>query len=438
MTAPAQPADSELSDVARILRDLIRIDTSNHGGALTRPEEPAADYVQAILDELGIPSTRYEREPGRTNLVARWAGVDPTLPALMLHAHLDVVPADPTTWTHPPFAGVIDDGMLWGRGAIDMKDFAAMMLAAVRRLVAEGFQPQRDVVLTFFADEEGGTELGSEWMAVAHPEAFAGVDTAISEGGGYSITVDGQRAYLMNTGEKGAYWLELTARGISGHGSLPAIDNPTLRIAEAVRAIGAIEWPLVMTDTTATLLERLREIAGLPASATPEQLALVAGPSATRIRAGLRDVSNVTRIAAGYKENVVPETATAIVDLRFIPGREDAALAHVREVVGPEIEVRVLMQLDAFETPFEGRVAEQVQAIIADVDPGAVVLPHLIPGGTDAKPLRRIGIRGYGFIPLRLPADFAFPRMFHGVDERVPLDALDFGEDVVRRLLAQQ
>jgi acetylornithine deacetylase/succinyl-diaminopimelate desuccinylase-like protein len=429
MTEPA------LSEVVRIARDLIRIDTSNYGGGRAEPEALAADYVESVLSGLGIPSVRYERAPGRTNLVARWSGTDPTLPALLLHAHLDVVPADPAAWTHPPFEGVIADGMLWGRGAIDMKNFAAMMLAAVGRLVGSGFTPQRDILLLFFADEEGGTEFGSDWLVDAHPEVFAGVESAIGEGGGYSVSVGGRRAYLMNTGEKGVLWLELLARGQAGHGSLPAVDNPTLKIAEAVRRVGRIEWPLVVSDTTATLLARLRELGSVSDDVAPDDLADLVGASATRIRAGLRDVSNVTMIDAGYKENVVPETARAVVDLRYIPGRADAAVAHVREVVGPEIEVRTLIHLPAFEAPFAGRVIDELREIIAEVDQGAIVLPHLIPGGTDAKALRRIGIGGYGFIPLRLPEDFSFPRMFHGVDERVPLAALEFGEDVLRRLL---
>ena len=429
-----QPHDDELPDVVRLARALIRIDTSNFGSR-AEPERPAADLVEAELASLGIVAQRYEREPGRTNLIARWPGRDPALPALLLHAHLDVVPADPAAWTHAPFAGDIDEGMLWGRGAVDMKDFAAMIVAALRRLVGEGFQPDRDVVLAFFADEEAGSDLGSSWLVDEHPEVFAGVDTALGEGGGYSIDIAGGRAYFMNTGEKGVLTLELTARGTAGHGSLPAIDNPNLRIARAVTAVGGIEWPLVMTDTTAALLERLRELGGAGPDETPEQLAELAGPSAVRIRAGLRDVSNVTIISGGYKDNVVPETVTATVDLRYIPGRADAAIAAVREAVGGDIEVRAVQELPAFETPFTGRLVEELQAVIEEVDPGAVVLPHLVPGGTDNKALRRLGIDGYGFIPLRLPSGFPFPRMFHGVDERVPLESLVFGEDVLARLL---
>ncbi|GAB2466493.1 M20/M25/M40 family metallo-hydrolase [Conyzicola lurida] len=416
-------------------RDLIRIDTSNYGGGRAEPESAAADYVETILASYGIGSTRYERAPGRTNLVARWTGTDPSLPALMLHGHLDVVPADASAWTHGPFDGDITDGMLWGRGAVDMKNFVAMMLAAVGRLHTEGFRPQRDIVLVFFADEEDGTEYGSDWMVDAHPEVFAGVVNAVGEGGGYSVTVDGKRAYLMNTGEKGVLWLDLVARGQAGHGSLPAVDNPTLTLAAAITRIGDIQWPLILSNTTTILLERLRELAGVGPDATPEELASLVGPSAPRIRAGLRDVSNVTIISAGSKANVVPDVATATVDVRYIPGRRDEVLAAVRDAAGDRVEVTEQIHLPAFESSVTSPLIDELQAVISEVDPGAVILPHLIPGGTDAKALLRIGITGYGFIPLRLPEDFKFPAMFHGVDERVPLEALEFGEDVVARLL---
>jgi acetylornithine deacetylase/succinyl-diaminopimelate desuccinylase-like protein len=429
------PGDDGLSPVVRIARDLIRIDTSNYGGGRFEPESVAADYVETILSSYGISSTRYERAPGRTNLVARWAGTDPSLPALMLHGHLDVVPADAAAWTHGPFDGDIADGMLWGRGAVDVKNFVAMMLASVGRLHAEGFRPQRDIVLVFFADEEDGTEFGSDWMVDAHPEAFAGVTHAIGEGGGYSVTVDGKRAYLMNTGEKGVLWLDLEARGQAGHGSLPAVDNPTLTLAAAISRIGDIRWPLILSDTTSLLLERLRELAGAGADATPEELASVVGPSAPRIRAGLRDVSNVTIVKAGYKQNVVPEVAVATVDVRYIPGRRDEVLETVRAAAGDRVTVTEQIHLPAFESSVEDPLIDSLQEVITEVDPGAVILPHLIPGGTDAKSLLRIGITGYGFIPLKLPEDFAFPAMFHGVDERVPIESLEFGEDVIARLL---
>jgi acetylornithine deacetylase/succinyl-diaminopimelate desuccinylase-like protein len=433
--APVKGGAPALADVVKIARDLIRIDTTNYGGGRAEPESAAADYVEAILGAVGFRCERFEAEPGRTNLIARWQGWDPTAPALMLHGHLDVVPADPTVWTHGPFDGDIAQGMLWGRGAVDMKNMVAMILATVRELVAEGFQPRGDIVLAFFADEEGGMTLGSDWMAKNHPEQFAGVSHAVSEGGGYSVTVDGKRAYLMNTGEKGVLWLRLRAQGVAGHGSLPAVDNAILRLAGAVVRIGELEWPVRISATTGVLLESLRSLTGAAADADPMDLAASVGMSAPRIRAGLRNVSNVTMFDGGYKENVVPESASALIDVRYLPGDRQLVLDRIREAAGENVSIDAELELDAFEAPFSGDFVETVKSVISELDPGAVVLPHLIPGGTDAKSLLPLGITGYGFIPLRLPEDYAFPAMFHGVDERVPLDALVFGQRAIAAIV---
>jgi acetylornithine deacetylase/succinyl-diaminopimelate desuccinylase-like protein len=431
-------AAEELTDVVRLARDLIRIDTSNYGGGKANAESAAADYVERELAEVGLYGQRYEAAPGRTNLIVRWPGTDRARPALMLHGHLDVVPADPAAWTYPPFAGVIADGMLWGRGAIDMKNMVAMILAVVRALRRAGWRPRRDLVLAFFADEEDGCTLGSQWMAREHPAAFAGVGYAIGEGGGYSITVGGRRAYLMATGEKGLLWLRLKAKGQARHGSLPAADSAITKLANAISRLGALEWPTLVTPTTAALLEQLRSLSGRDADTDPYALADLAGLSAPRLRGGLRNVSNVTIVQAGYKENVVPETASALLDVRFLPSDRDAAIARIAEVVGEDISIDIELELTAIESPFAGPVTELVQEVIAETDPSAVVLPHLAPGGTDAKALSALGIAGYGFIPLRLAEDFNFPAMFHGVDEHVPIAALEFGEgvltEVVRRL----
>jgi acetylornithine deacetylase/succinyl-diaminopimelate desuccinylase-like protein len=424
-----------LPEVVRIARDLIRIDTSNYGGGKTANEAVAADYVERELAEVGLRGQRYEAEPGRTNLVFRWQGTAAERPALMLHGHLDVVPADPSSWTYPPFEGVIADGMLWGRGAIDMKNMVAMIIAAVRKLRREGWEPRRDLVLTFFADEEGGCTLGSQWMAQKHSGAFAGVGYAIGEGGGYSIAIGGRRAYLMNTGEKGVLWLRLKAGGKAGHGSLPAVDSAITKLANAVSRLAAIEWPTRVTPTTAALLDLLRGLSGHAADADPYTLAETAGLSAPRLRAGLRNVSNVTIMQAGYKENVVPESASALVDVRFLPGDRDLVLTRIAEAVGDEISIDIELELVAMESPFEGPLTDLIQTVIGETDPSAVVLPHLIPGGTDAKALSTLGITAYGFIPLRLSEDFNFPAMFHGIDERVPLEALEFGESVLTEVV---
>ena len=428
--------EPELSETARIARDLIRFDTTNRGGGDAEPERPAADYVAAYLAELGIESQIIESAPGRANVIARVAGSDPSLPALVLHGHLDVVPADPANWSVDPFAGVVKDGMLWGRGAVDMKDMDAMILTAIAEIVRAGERPRRDVILAFFADEENGGVYGAHYLVEHHPELFAGAGTAISEVGGYSIDVEGTRAYLVQTGEKSLDWIRLRARGTAAHGSRVWHDNAITRLAEAVAALGRHEWPLTLCDTTRELIDALAGILGEdPKEIGPEQLVLRLGKGGGFIQASLRNTSNPTVLAAGYKHNVIPDTAEALVDVRALPEEQDGILDIVQRIVGDDIEVEKVHSDIGLEVPFEGELVDAMRASLLREDPVARVLPYLLSGGTDNKSLSLLGITGYGFAPLRLPADLDFPGMFHGVDERVPLDALDFGHRVLVDLL---
>jgi acetylornithine deacetylase/succinyl-diaminopimelate desuccinylase-like protein len=428
---------SDDAEVIRIAQHLIRFDTTNHGGGRSAGEDDAADYVRALLEEVDLKPQAFAKEPGRTNLVARWPGANPSLPALMLHGHLDVVPADPDDWTVDPFGGEIRDGLLWGRGAVDMKDMDAMILASVRDMIRRGEQPARDVVLAFFADEEAGCTLGSVWLGAENPELFAGVGDAISEVGGFSVDIKGQRAYLVQTGEKGVLWLRLHANGRAGHASQLNADNAIVTLAEAVGRVGRAEWPISLTETTAALLEQVRQIADLPAGTDPMTIAEATGFGSPFVAPGLQNVSNVTMIQGGYKENVIPERATALVDVRFLPGQRDEVLARIKELAGPDITVEVEMDLGALESPFDGPLIGQITETLGRLDPGAAVLPYLMPAGTDNKALSKLGIRGFGFAPLRLPPDLDFPSLFHGVDERVPLDSLTFGQDILTDLLTR-
>ncbi|MBP1325372.1 acetylornithine deacetylase/succinyl-diaminopimelate desuccinylase-like protein [Leucobacter exalbidus] len=426
----------ELSETARIARDLIRIDTSNRGGGDANPERPAADYVAAYLTELGLAPEIFESAPGRASVVARVEGEDLTLPALVLHGHLDVVPADPAGWSVDPFAGVIKDGMLWGRGAVDMKDMDAMILTAIAEILRAGGKPRRTVILAFFADEENGGEYGASFLVNEHPELFAGAGTAISEVGGYSIDVEGQRAYLIQTGEKSLDWIRLRARGTAAHGSRVWKDNAVTRLAEAIAALGRHEWPLALCDTTSELIDALSEILGEdPQTVDPETLVLRLGKTGGFIQASLRNTSNPTVLNAGYKHNVIPDTAEALVDVRALPSEQADILDRVQRIVGDDIEIEKVHSDIGLEVPFEGELVDAMTASLKRHDPEARVLPYLLSGGTDNKSLARLGITGYGFAPLRLPADLDFPGMFHGVDERVPLDALDFGHRVLVDLL---
>ncbi len=426
----------QLSETARIARELIRFDTSNRGGGDANPEAPAAAFVADYLRALGLRPTVVESEPGRASVVARVPGSDPSLPALVLHGHLDVVPADPANWSVDPFEGVVKDGMLWGRGAVDMKDMCAMMLTAVAELLRSGRSPRREVILAFFADEENGGVYGAHHLVTHHPELFEGAETAISEVGGYSVELNGTRAYLIQTGEKALDWIRLRARGTAAHGSRVWRDNAVTRLTEAVARLGRHEWPVALCDTTRELIAEIAKIYGEdPAEVDAEQIVLRTGTAGGFIQASLRSTSNPTVLSAGYKHNVIPDTAEALVDVRSLPADQPGILAEIQRIVGDDIEIETVHSDIGLEVPFAGEAVEAMIASLREHDPEARVLPYLLSGGTDNKALSRLGITGYGFVPLRLPADLDFPGMFHGVDERVPLDALDFGHRVLVDLL---
>jgi acetylornithine deacetylase/succinyl-diaminopimelate desuccinylase-like protein len=429
--AASPPEDAPLEDTARIARDLIRFRTVNWGMGKSEGETEAAEYIAAELTRLGLAPRLFESEPGRTSLVARVDGVDPSQPALVLHGHLDVVPAMADDWSVDPFAGEIRDGMLWGRGAVDMKDMDAMILTALGDILTAGERPPRDLIVAFFADEENGGPFGSHFMVDTHPELFAGATEAVSEVGGYSIDLAGRRAYLLQTGEKALVWIKLTARGTTAHGSRVIRDNAVTKLSRAVLAIGELEWPLHLTTTTSALLDELRVLLGSSADETPENVVASTGTAAGFLQATLRVTSNPTVLEAGYKHNVIPDRAEALVDLRPFAGQEDEVLARIREVIGDQIELEVLHHDIGLEVPFEGDLVDKMIAALGRHDPGAPVLPYLMSGGTDNKALAKLGITGYGFAPLQLTPDLDFPAMFHGIDERVPLSALAFGRAVL-------
>src|SRR5690554_1744197 len=431
--------EPELDETAVIARDLIRIDTSNYGEGKSNGETEAAEYVAARLTAMGLDAQMCESEPGRVSVVARVEGASTSggdKGALVVHGHLDVVPAVADNWSVDPFAGVVKDGMLWGRGAVDMKNMDAMILTALEDILGSGRQPARDLVVAFFADEEAGGVLGSGYLVREHPELFAGATEAISEVGGYSITLGGERAYLLQTGEKALIWIKLIARGSAAHGSRIVHDNAITRLAEAVAKVGRREWPVRLTETTTQLMTEIARILGVDAQRVgPEELAIATGTASGFIQASLRTTTNPTLLQAGYKHNVIPDTAEALIDVRAFPGEEDEVLAEIAELVGPEIEIVTMHRDIGMETSFDGPLVDAIKTTLHTHDPGAPVLPYFLSAGTDNKALSTLGIKGYGFAPLKLPADLDFPGMFHGVNERVPLDALVFGRQVLRDLL---
>ncbi|MBW9205114.1 M20/M25/M40 family metallo-hydrolase [Mumia sp. zg.B17] len=437
MTAGDQretPVLDPAAEVVEICRNLIRIDTTNTGDNTGPGERKAAEYVAELLAEVGLESEIVELSPGRTNVLARWEGSDSTLPPLLVHGHLDVVPAQASDWSYDPFAGEIVDGYLYGRGAVDMKDFDAMVLSVVRARRRAGTPPRRTIVLAFTADEEAGSVHGAHKIVDHHADLVADCTEAIGEVGGFSTHIGGKRLYLLEAGEKGLAWMRLSAQGTAGHGSMVHDDNAVTAVARAVAAIGDHDWPYEPGPSMQALMAKVRDLTSAT-DASMEELLAEFGPAARMVRAGMRNISNPTMLEAGYKVNVIPGEAAAHVDGRFLPGQEEAFLAQVQALAGDAVRIDPVTVQPGLEYPFSGDLVDAMTVALHAEDPEAHVAPYLMSGGTDAKAWHRLGIRSYGFTPLRLPADLDFTALFHGVDERVPTDALEFGARVFDRLL---
>ncbi|MEI6869502.1 MAG: M20/M25/M40 family metallo-hydrolase [Actinomycetota bacterium] len=423
-------------EVVKICQDLIRIPSVNYGEG-KGDEREVAEYVVASLAEVGISATIYESAPNRCNVIANIPGSDTSRPGLVLHGHIDVVPANAADWSVDPFAAEIRDGMIWGRGAVDMKNTDAMILAIIRKWARTGYKPPRNIVLAFFADEEAGMTFGSRWMAAQHPEVFAGCSEAISEVGGFSVTVgDGKRLYFVEAAQKGIHWMRLTATGRAGHGSMMNDENALTMLTEAVAKIGRFEWPQRYTSTVKTLFKKIALATGKSYDEKDlRPLLKEIGPTARMIGATLQNTANPTMLDAGYKANVIPGSASAVIDGRFLPGYEDELNATIRSIVGPDIKIETISRDIALEVNFEGDLVDAMCEAILAFDPEGIPVPYLMSGGTDNKALSELGIVGYGFSPLQLPADLDFMALFHGVDERVPISGLEFGVKVLENFL---
>jgi acetylornithine deacetylase/succinyl-diaminopimelate desuccinylase-like protein len=432
-------------EVIDLCRDLIRIDTTNTGDLATSAgERAAAEYVATALSEVGITSTLLESAPGRANVVARIPGADPSRGALLVHGHLDVVPADASEWSVDPFAGELrEDGAnglcLWGRGAVDMKDFDAMALAVVRDWQRTGYVPPRDIVLAYTADEEAGSDYGAAFLVREHPELFDGCTEAIGEVGGFSYSVGNDlRLYLIQTAEKGIDWLRVHATGRPGHGSFVHDDNAVTTLSEAVARVGRHRFPIVVTPTVRAFLEQVSDALGIDLDPNDPELAIAKlGPIANIIGATVRNTANPTRLAAGYKDNVIPSRASATIDCRTLPGQFESFREQLIEVLGPDLEIESVHRQHALETTFDGALVDAMAAALRAEDAGARAVPYMLSGGTDAKQFAQLGIRCFGFSPLRLPAELNFSALFHGIDERVPVEGLQFGVRVLDRFLRQ-
>ena len=415
-------------EAVTICQDLIRIPSVNYGEG-KGDERAVAEYVVASLAEVGIKAEIFESAPNRCNVIATITGSDTRRPGLVLHGHIDVVPANAPDWQVDPFSGEIRDGAIWGRGAVDMKNVDAMILSIVRNWSRTGYQPPRNILLAFFADEEAGSNFGSRYMTREHPEVFAGYSEAISEVGGFSVTLkNGKRLYFIEAAQKGIHWMKLTAHGLAGHGSMVNNDNAITRLSAAVSKVGSFSWPQRYTETVKTLFRKIADATGRPYDENDLRPLLdEIGPTARMIGATLSNTANPTILEAGYKANVIPGSASAIIDGRFLPGFEEELNSTIRSIVGTDIEIETLTRDIALEVDFTGPLVDAMCAAIVEEDPEGIPVPYLMSGGTDNKALSELGIVGYGFSTLRLPADLDFMALFHGVDERVPIESLHFG-----------
>jgi acetylornithine deacetylase/succinyl-diaminopimelate desuccinylase-like protein len=424
------------NETITLCQEMIRIPSVNHGEG-QGDEKAMAEYVASKLAEVGIKSELIETAPNRVNVVAKVEGADQSRPGLVLHGHIDVVPANAADWSVDPFSGVIKDGFIWGRGAVDMKDMDAMILATVRMWQRIGYKPPRNILLAFFADEEAGSNYGSRWLVKHRPEIFDGYSEAVSEVGGFSVTITGEhRLYLIEAAQKGIQWMKLTAKGTAGHGSFINRNNAVTKVADAVARIGAYEWPQLETKTSNVFFRKIAELTGDkydPKNVKP--LLHHLGDAVKMLGATISNTANPTMLEAGYKVNVIPQSASAMVDGRFLPGYENQLQETVKKLAGDEIEIEILTRDIALEVEFAGPLVKAMCDAISGEDSAGIPVPYLMSGGTDNKALHDLGIVGYGFSPLKLPKDLDFFALFHGVDERVPIDGLKFGVRVLYEFL---
>ncbi len=427
------------SEVTSLVSQLIQVDSTNFGDDTGPGEAEVAECVEAMLREVGYEPERFETSSSkRQGVFLRIPGEDPTLPALLAHGHLDVVPAV-GKWSHNPFGGEIHDGMVWGRGAVDMKDGDGILLSVVRAWKRHGIKPRRDIALLFLPDEEAGGRHGAHWLVDNRPEFFEGVSEAVGEVGGFSFQVNKDlNLYFIQTAEKGIRWMQLIAEGKAGHGAMHNDTNAVTELAETVSRIGKHRFERRLTKTNIALVKAISEAFNLDIDPNDvESLVKVLGPTARTIGASFANTAKPTMLEAGYKVNVVPGEATAMIDARVLPGFEDEFDLEFNKLLGENVRRNDVISDIALETEFEGAMVDLMAASLSAEDPNARTVPYLLSGGTDAKAFARLGIRCFGFIPLQLPPELDFAALFHGVDERVPVASLEFGARVMERFLRQ-
>ena len=428
---------TSVPDPVELLRDLLRFDTTNPPGA----ERACIEHVQGLLSAADIESELYARDPERPNLVARLEGSDGGVP-LLLYGHVDVVPTAGQQWTHPPFSADVVDGVVWGRGALDMKGGVAMMIAAFLRAKAEGGVPPGGLVLAVLSDEEAGGDYGAKFIAQQHPEALAGIRHALGEVGGVAVYMGGRRFYPIQVAEKQLCHIKATVRGPGGHAARPFRGGAMARLSAMLRALDRKRTPPHVTpvvratvDAVADALPRAKAtvLRALLDPRTHGAALRLMGEQGRQLEGALRNTVNATIVRGGSALNVIPSEIEVEIDGRLLPGfGPDDLLGELRDIIGNDIELEVLRHdegpADA-DMSFFGSLAE----VMREADPEGIPIPMLLPAVTDARHLAPIGIQTYGFMPLNVPEDFPLTTLAHAADERVPAEAVKFGAETIFR-----
>ena len=419
-----------------LLQELLRFDTTNPPGN----EAACIAFLQRQLEEAGLETQVFEQAPGRPNLVSRLRGGD--APPLLLYGHVDVVTTAGQAWTHPPFEGRVEDGYVWGRGALDMKGGVAMLVQAFLRAQRQGVRPPGDLVLVVLSDEENGGNLGAKFLVEEHPELFAGMRYALGEFGGFSLAIGGRRFYPIQVAEKQICWLKATVRGPAGHGALVHRGGTVARLGRLLRDLDRRRMPVHVTPVVREFVERIaaevprKEATVLRALLKPwltDAALRLMGERAATIEPMLRNTVNATIVRGGAKINVVPSEIEVELDGRALPGfTPEQVIAELRELVGDDVELELVRHDPGPAAPDLG-LFDTLAEVLREIDPEGIPVPLLQVGVTDGRFFSQVGVQTYGFLPIRLPDDFAFTRLIHAADERIPLDALEFGAEAVWR-----
>jgi acetylornithine deacetylase/succinyl-diaminopimelate desuccinylase-like protein len=421
---------------AELLKNLIRFDTTNPPGN----EAACIGYLAGLLEEAGIETKLVAKDEKRPNLIARLPG-DGSAPGLLLQGHVDVVTTANQQWTHPPFAGIEADSFIWGRGAVDMKSAVTMMVCAMLRMKAENITPAGDITLCILVDEEAGGNFGACFLVEEHPYLFDGIKYDIGEFGGFTMYIGGQKFYPIQLAEKLQCQMRLTMRGPGGHGSMPITDGAMARLGQVLHDLTSRQPPVHITPVTKMMIEGLADHTGGSTSLILRQLLrprlaeILLSNTGERLKPFfplLRNTVSPTIVRGGEKINVIPSEITLDLDGRMLPGfTPEIMVKEVKAIVGPDIKVEVL----EYDPPDDGRLDMALFSMLAGVlrtlDPDGVPLPYMLPAVSDARFFARLGIQHYGFTPLNLPPDFNFMATVHAVDERVPVEALQFGAEAM-------